>query len=61
MTQSIITHEDDDAIELLTGVEQYSKKLTQWEHGFLESISEQETLSEKQRVRFEEICTRVLC
>lgn len=55
-----LTTEDEEAIELLTSVERYHEKLSAWEVGFLENISEQETLTIKQRATFEAICERVL-
>lgn len=54
-----MTEEDQEACELLTET-QYSQKLTRWETDFILDISEYDTLSEKQREVFEQICERVL-
>jgi hypothetical protein len=55
----MLTDEDRDAIELLVN-SHYAEQVSAWELNFLESISERESLTEKQRATFEAICRRVL-
>lgn len=54
-----LTDEDREAIKLLTE-SHFAEHATAWEVGFLESISEKDRLSAKERNIFEEICQRVL-
>jgi hypothetical protein len=55
----MLSDEDIEAMELLMNVEQFSSQLSEWEVGFIESIYDQETLTPKQRKKFEEIWERV--
>lgn len=54
-----LTDEDREAIDLLLE-SHYAEQVSAWERTFLESISEQDALSVRQRTVFEEICQRVL-
>ena len=53
-----LSEEDEEAIQILLGHQ--NSKLSAWENGFLEGISEQEWMSDKQREIFDRIWERVM-
>ena len=54
-----LTDEDHEAIDLLMN-SHFAEHVREKEATFLESISEQEAISPKQRTWFDQICDRVL-